>query len=340
MSTQFIRSALAFAAALALLPASRAAAQRAPEAISAAELRARGTANLYEAVQALRPDWLLLAGDASDPRQAERLVVFVDGRHVGNVLALRGIQAGEVRSVRLRSQEFVRATIPRFPRTEFAAALFVATLSRQEAPSQGRVTLSLDGGVNLISARRIATRGLVDQGYSGKTVPTLSGFRPLEDPGAANPVSSVGASLHYAAREKWGVALTAQHTLEGWAGGYQRETARVVSAMLTSTEGAVLLTRDARWARLGIGPSFRMLDWSWARGSCRCSDEESFSTSAFGAAADVKLMLPVGSRVVPHLRLQARYYLNEETEYSVLQDPVDAGGLVITLSGGLSAHFF
>lgn len=341
MINRFTRSVLVIAGALAVLPlaASPAAAQRASEAISVAELRSRGAGTLYEAVAALRPDWLLLAGDASDTEQAEQLVVFVDGRHVGNVLALRGLQASEVRSVRLRSQEFVRATIPRFPRTEFAAALFVATLGRREAPAPGRVTVSVDAGVNMISAPRIVRRGIEDQGYGGTTVPTADGFLQLEDPGTGIPVSTLGATVHYAATPKWGVAVMGQHTLEGWAGGYRRENSRVVSALLTSNEGAVMVTRDANWMRLGIGPSFRMLDWNWARASCRCADEESFSNSAFGAAADAKFLLPVGSRVVPHIRIHARYYGKQETSYSLLEEPVDAGGLVVTVSAGVSGHF-
>lgn len=79
--------------------------------VSRAELESSGAANLYEAIARLRPDWLLLAGDTVDAAARQRVLVYVDGRHLGTVDAFRTLSPDAVGSVRLRSRDFVRRTM-------------------------------------------------------------------------------------------------------------------------------------------------------------------------------------------------------------------------------------
>jgi hypothetical protein len=85
------------------LSASAAGAQRDADALSARELRATAEPLLLQAIAELRPHWL--PGSAGT-----RVVVYLNGRHVGDVRELQGIPTAQVVAARLRSAEYVRRT--------------------------------------------------------------------------------------------------------------------------------------------------------------------------------------------------------------------------------------
>ncbi|HEX2076647.1 MAG TPA: hypothetical protein VHG08_03030 [Longimicrobium sp.] len=340
MTKPLFRSLRPLACALAALAlaAPGAAAQRSQESLTRRELERSSAPQLYDAIAELRPGWLELAGDPSTPAAADRLLVFLDGRHVGNVLALRGIRTDQVVAVRVRSEEYVRRTNPRFPRQEFAAAIYVSTRGRASAP-QGRVTISLDGGFNARSLPHGVRDGLSDAGYTRDFAVTELGVVDFADEGTPIP-PSIGGTVHYQVRGPMGVGVTAQHTLEGWAGGWDPDRGEAVSAFMTSTEAAVLLTASRNALRVGFGPAVRTVSWNWSRGFCQCADEEESSSTAFGAAWEVAALLPVGrSRVVPQFRAMARWYLAQDPTYTRLPDDVDVGGFAITMGVGLATRF-
>lgn len=341
MTKPLFRSFRPMACALAALAlaAPGAAAQRGQESLTRAELERSSAPQLYDAIAELRPAWLALAGDPSTPAVANRLLVFLDGRHVGNVLALRGIRTDEVVAVRVRSQEYVRRTNPRFPRQEFTAAIYVSTRGRAASTPPGRLTVSLDAGFTARSLPQGVRDALFDAGYTGDFLETPLGTVRFVDEGTEVPLS-VGGGVHYQVRGPVGVGVTVQHTLEGWAGGYDPNRSEAVSAFMASTEAALLLTASRSALRVGFGPAVRTVSWNWSRGFCQCADEEESSSTAPGAAWELAALLPVArSRVLPQFRAVARYYLAQSPSYTRLPDDVDAGGFVLTMGVGLATRF-
>jgi len=59
------------------------------------EIRASSASTAYDAVAALRPEWLTRRGRPSI-RSAEELVVYVDGMRQGGVTSLRSIRATDI----------------------------------------------------------------------------------------------------------------------------------------------------------------------------------------------------------------------------------------------------
>jgi hypothetical protein len=293
----------------------------------------RGAApRLYDAITQLRPTWLQLA----DPAATERIAVYVNGRYLGDARVLRTIETAQVTSARLRSSATVRAMDLPLPPNEFDVAVDVATRPLERPAAPGRVTLSLDAGVDLRSLAHGVRGALADAGYDREKLQAQAGTTQFD--GTQLPVT-LGAAVHYAVRGPWGVQLVAQHTLEGVGGGYSRERIESVSAAVTSTEAALLVSRDSRAVRLSAGPVFRQVDWSWARGFCRCEEPETDNGSAVGVAGEGRVTLPYGRRVSPAFRVMARYYPSQTSSYSVLTDEVDAGGLVITTSLSVATRF-
>jgi hypothetical protein len=327
--------AIACVAAALALAAVPAAAQRGPESLTRAELERSSAPHLYDAIAELRPDWLLLGGG---PSGVDRVLVFLDGRHVGNVLALRGIRTDQVVAVRLRGEEYVRRTNPRFPRQGFTAALYVSTRGRATAP-QGRVTISLEGGFSAHSLAHVTRDALFDAGYTRDFIVGPLGVVDFADEGTPIP-PSIGIGVQYGVRGALGVEVTAQYTTEGWAGGYSPERSEAASAFMTSAEAAVLATASRNALRVGVGPAVRIVSWRWSRGFCQCSDEEESSSLAVGAAGEVAALLPVGrSRVVPQFRILARWYPSQDPGYTRLPDDVDAGGFVVSMGVGIATQF-
>jgi hypothetical protein len=303
------------------------------------ELRASSAPKLYEAIAQLRPDWLLL-GAGPEGSSEDRVVVFLNGSHMGNLTVLRGIETAQVLSVRVRSPEFVRRTRTRFPREEFAAALFVETRSLAPERQRGRVTFALEGGFNFRSLAQATRQALREQGYTKEFGSVSSGVVQYAQDGTLTP-PVLGASVHYRARGGWGGALAVHRMLESRAGGANPELyLAAVSANVTSTEAALMLTRDVKALRLGAGPALRMVNWTWIDGYCKCDDRETSSSSALGAAAEVRAALPLRSLPIsPEFKLLARYYPSQQTEFSRLDDPLEVGGLVVTMGMGISTGF-
>lgn len=325
-------------AALALC-ATDAAAQRRGDAIPASELRRSQATRLYETVAELRPEWLFLGGDTAQAASRERVVVFVNGRHVGDLGALWTIQTADVASVRLRSPEYVRRTDPRFPRTEFNAAIYVATRAAPESLPQGRLTLSVEASFNLVTQASAADDALTDAGYDQDHLEVNQGVVQFQHPGTETPFS-VGGTVAYAVAQPWGVALTGLYTFEGTATGYSPDANFAASTSFTSTEGALLATRDVGQVRLGAGPAFRTVNWTWASGMCQCENEQESTSSAFGLAAEGAALLRLpGIPVLPQVRVLARWYPSQETEYSALGEPLEVGGVVVSMGVGLATRF-
>ena len=325
------RSLRCLAAVLACLALAAPAAHAQSDVLRARDLRG-APPRLYDAIAQLRPDWLRVG----DPAAVDRIAVYVNGRHLGDARVLSTIETSQVTSARLRSADYIRATDLRLPPQEFDVAIEVATRPLERPAPTGRVTFSLDAGVDLLSLPHVLRNALADAGYDRKELEAQGGVTGFD--GTQLP-PSVSGSLHYAVRGGWGVAVMAQHTFTGVGGGYSRERMEAVSAAVTSTEAVLLLSRDARAVRLSAGPVFRQVSWDWARGFCRCEDEQSENSSALGVAGEARVALPFGSRVFPAFRVLARYYPSHETAYERLPAQVDAGGFVVTTGVSVGTRF-
>jgi hypothetical protein len=299
--------------------------------LGSSELRGSSAPRLFDAIAQLRPEWLR-AGVESP---GGRVVVYLNGRHVGDARVLHTIATEDVISAQWRSAEYVRTTDPAFPREAFDGAIYVATRAKRQLPA-GRLTLSLDAGFNLRSLPHVMDDALADRGYDTKMDPTA--VARFAEQGTGFP-PSVGGTVHYGVRGPWGVAATAQHTLKGWSGAFSEETGLAVSADVTSTEGALLVTRETGTFRAGVGPAYRQVSWDWTRGFCQCTSQQSSSSGALGAAAEALLALPLSQRVFPTFRVLARYYPSQSSEYEPLGEPLDVSGFVVTMGVGLATRF-
>jgi hypothetical protein len=130
------------------------------------------------------------------------------------------------------------------------------------------------------------------------------------------------------------------HTLEGRAGGMNPDLeTEAVSTTLTSTEAALLVTREASVLRVGVGPSVRMVSWAWTDGYCNCDTQDRSSNAALGVAGELATTLPMGSApVFPQLKVLARYYPSQRTQFSELDEALQAGGLVLTMGVSLAVR--
>lgn len=333
MPKHIMRSLLRLACALTAgaFSASDASAQPA-EALRQRELQRSNAPTLYEAISQLRPEWLRLGADGAAGSAVERVLVFLNGHHAGDLHVLHTIQTADVLGVRVRSPEYVRRTEPRFPRQEYAAALFVDTRGAAPARPRGRVTVALDAGYNLRSLPRVAREALRDQGYATNYADAPVGVIAGREDGTTDP-PTFGATVHYRAGGAWGGALNVNYTLKGRAGGMDRGRATAaVSTTLTSTEAALLVTREASVMRVGVGLAVRMVSWAWSDGYCDCGTEERSINAAAGVAVELATTLPVGSAsVFPQFKVLARYYPSQRTQYSELDSALQAGGLVLTM---------
>ena len=321
-----ILSLLVLGAALAMTaPAARAQ----ENVLRARDLRSSAPL-LYDAIAQLRPGWLHVGADSTGIAQ---IAVYVNGRYLGDGRVLRTLETARVTSARLRSAEFIRASDLRLPRERFAYAIEVDTrpLEREALPS--RTTLSVDGGLDIWSLAHGMRVALQGAGYHRQETNGNTGF---ENASALTP--SVSASLHFAS-DTWGLALTAQHTFQSVGGGFSPPAQEAASAAVTTTEAAALATRDFRAARVGVGPVYRRTNRDWARDFCRCFDQLSDDANELGVAAEARIALPYGSRVFPGVRVMARWYPPRETDYYVLDEQVDVGGLVVTTSLSLGTRF-
>lgn len=331
---QFRTVLCALAALFAAAPAARA--QNAAErAVTRAELQATGAANLYDAIVRTRPGWLLLAGDSADAAARARVLVFVDGDPAGTVDALRTLPVEGIGSVRVRSAEYVRRTMPRFPRQEFTAALFVATrTSAQQLASRGRTTVRVRGGVQMISQARRTGDAYDDAGFDDAPVDPNHSF---SDQGTEIPVT-LGVGVHYAVRPRVGVEAQVQHTLDGYLSGLDYARG-VFNATLSSTEGAVLATYTAHPFRVGVGPGYRRTRWTYYEGFNQRIEGRDYSSGGLGVVASLSINLPARGRTFGEFTLQASHYPSEETPSFGPIPSVAAGNTALSATFGFGTGF-
>lgn len=336
MLKHFARLSVLFA--LLFFSSRRAEAQRTDVAIRQSELRGSAAPHLYAAIAELRPGWTVLNEAAAGVAPEQRALVFVNGQQVESADALRAIEPSQVVAVRLRSAEYVRRTMPRYQGERFACALFVFT---RGAPVryEGRVTLSLDVGYTVRSLPEVTRAALAERGYQEpySNAPNGGGLQVAK--GTMHPVS-LGGSLHYGIRGAWGAGLTVSHTLEGEVG--LQDPARsleAVVATLTSTEAAILATWQGPAVRVGAGPAVRSVRWTWTEGYNASPARESDRSSAVGVATEMVLEIPVRTVVSPQLKVTARYYPSQSTEFSELEGPLEVGGMVVTMGLGVATRF-
>jgi hypothetical protein len=100
-----------------------------------------------------------------------------------------------------------------------------------------------------------------------------------------------------------------------------------------------MITWQGRVMRVGAGPSLRRASWTWADGYNASAVPQRSTTSSAGAAAELVFALPVQSPVFPQLKVLARYYPSQRTEFAELPGPLEVGGLVATMSVGVATDF-
>lgn len=317
----------ALAAGLALAPAARA---QHSASVTRAELRDAGGANLYEAIARTRPGWLFLAGDTANAAATEQILVFVDGRHVGSLQALRTLDPRYVGSVNLRGAEFVRRTMPRFPRQEFQAALFVST-SAPERTGGERFSVRIHGGMQMISQARGTSDAYKDAGFDDVSVDRDQSW--VDKASEMPPVMAVG--VHVPLRGRYGVEAGAQRTFQGWTYGlaYPRT---VFNATLSSVEGSVLATYRTSAVRLGVGPAYRRTAWTYhpRRGS-----GDRFTSSGLGGVASLTVMLPQEGRLFGEFTLRGAHYPSQKTPAYGEVPAVPARPTVISAGFGVGMRF-
>lgn len=320
--------------------ATEAGAQNRAVSLRERELRDNTAPTLYDAIAQLRPNWLLLgAGNTTRPT-TEGVVVFVNRKHVGTLDALRAIDPRQVLAVRVHTPGYARAMDLRFPPEDFAAALFVELRRPDSERPRGRLTVSPEVGFSVLSLPDIARAALSDEGYITDLKTSSGGIVLHGDAETSNPVV-LGGSVHYRMRGAWGGALGVYHTLEGQAAGADpTRYLEAVSSRVTSTEATLLLTRQAAALRVGAGPAVRRVDWSWADAYCECDDRETSGSTAVGVAGEVVASLPVSSLpVFPEFKVLARYYPSQQAQFSKFSEPLEVGGLVLTMGVGIATRF-
>lgn len=103
-------------------------ARRDPNVITAEEITARPAQTLYDAVRALRPEWMMRnRPTALMPQQEGQLIVYVDGTRFGNVESLRQFVPSSVQTVRYYSPSAAEA---RFGPGHLHGAIEVITTPR------------------------------------------------------------------------------------------------------------------------------------------------------------------------------------------------------------------
>lgn len=104
--------------------------------ITPTELRDTGASDLYQAIQRLRPQWLVVRGRGSRGARGspERLVIYLDGTRYGAVGSLRQISPSAVAEIRYYSSS--EATT-RFGTGHTAGAIVVTTNANPETGRLG-----------------------------------------------------------------------------------------------------------------------------------------------------------------------------------------------------------
>jgi hypothetical protein len=99
-----------------------------PDVITAEELATTSGASLYDAVQALRPAWMLRGRPTAVLQQNQaQLIVYVDGTRYGNMDSLRQLTTSGIVFIRYYSPS---SAVGRFGQGHLLGAIEVTTLHR------------------------------------------------------------------------------------------------------------------------------------------------------------------------------------------------------------------
>jgi hypothetical protein len=306
--------------------------------IREAELRRSAAPTLAAAIAELRPAWVFTDAAGAPGAAGERAVVYVNGRQAASLDTLRLLPTAQVAAVHLRSPVYVRQNMARTPVHRFDVAIFVSTRGAP-VPREGRWTLSLDAGYSVRALPEVTLGALRDQGYDEDYADGPNGGGVSVQKGPLHPLG-LGGTVQYGVRGAWGAAVIVSHTLKGEVGAQDRSrTLEAVTTAMTSTEAALVATWQGRAIRVGVGPTVRRVRWTWTDGFNEAATPHESTTSAAGAAAELVLALPMRSPVFPQLKVLARYYPSQRTEFAELADPLEVGGLVVTMGVGVATRF-
>lgn len=297
--------------------------------ISRAEIEATPAADAHELVQHLRPDWLIVNGQPA----ADEVLVFVDGRLLGNVRALRGLSLERVGTLQLHSPSYVRETFPRFPHSDFRVAIAVSTFTQAEE-ARYRGSVSLGAGMSVRSLAHQVKASADGLGFTHN--PPVN----WADRGREMPVT-MHLGARYALRPRLWVAAEVQHTPRAWYGGYRHPPdagSGLLSVSAASTEMALQLSTGGI-VRATAGPALRMVRWDWRSGDCQCEEPRSHSNTALGLAVAVEATVPRSSRFFLDVGLRGRYFPSQEAGPYREFESIGAGGLTVTPTLGLGLRF-
>lgn len=299
--------------------------------ISRAEIQAAGAANAFDLVQALRPDWLLLADRSLRDTTVELLPVYLGGRMLGDVSALRTLALGGIEAIRLQGPAWVLERERRLV-GDIKGAIVVYPVSRPTA-QLARWRVSAGAGLALLNPAHALPKSAQKAGYDEFWTAQWS------DPGTRRP-AAFHADVHYRLRPLLSVGADVQHTPPAWYGGYllQESGFGTLSTSFTSTELAVQVLYG-RLARVSLGPALRVTQWDWRSGLCQCEEPARNTTAALGLAASVGANLPASTRVFADASIRVRYYPSQGTGEYRHSPSLDAGGVVVVPAVGLGIRF-
>jgi hypothetical protein len=328
------RLAAALAAGL-LLAAPCAEAQR-TLSLSRAEVLATGAADLYAAVAELRPDWLALGGVPGTRSAEERVLVYLDGRHVGDVAVLRGMTTERVASLRVQSAEYVRRRDPRYPRTDFVAAVMVSTASvlpAEREAERGRWQVRAYGVAPVVGQKAKLQDGLAARGYTQHAMRVGNEMVGFQNPGSEF-APGIGVAGGRAVAGPVGAEIAAEHVFDTWFG--RIGSGEAVSSTFSWSDLLVLATYEQWPVRVAAGPAFRRARWDWTTGLCGCGTPERHTTYAAGAAATFAAGMALTPRSLLEVRTGVRHFFSHEVPESPSRPSIDVSGAEIYFSLGIS----
>ncbi|MBW3572204.1 MAG: hypothetical protein KY467_13975 [Gemmatimonadetes bacterium] len=297
--------------------------------ISRAEIEATPAADAHELVQRLRADWLIVDGQPA----VDEVLVFVDGRLLGNVRSLRGLSLDRVGALQLHSPNYVRETFARFPHREFRMAIAVSTFTQAEE-ARYRGSVSMGAGLSIRSLAHQVKASADDLGFSHHPPANWA------DRGREMPVT-VHLGARYGLRPRLWLAGEVQHTPRAWYGGYRHPPdmgSGLLSVSAASTEMALQLSTGGM-VRATAGPALRMVQWDWRSGECQCEEPRSNSNTALGLAVAVEATVPRSSRFFLDIGFRGRYFPSQEAGPYREFESIGARGLTFTPTLGLGVRF-
>lgn len=309
-------------------PPSAAAQERAyASPVSRAELARSGATDLLSALTELRPSWL-----------SESVIVYLDGRHLGDLQVLSTLDLDAVAGVRLVSEHYVRRTDTRYPRTPFTAAIWVSTRSpRGVGAARSRNTFTLYAVAPVLGMHSRVDAALADAGWNLVSVRTSSGVQYVEMGGV--PYSpGIGANASLAAGAATGVELQAEYLPRSATGRFSPRGDQPVGASYSWIDAAALATYRNWPGRYSLGPVVRLARWEWGEGFCGCDNPASSTSTGLGVAGNATAIVPVGRTVHVEVRLGLRHFFSHEVDGYRSVPALDLSGTEGVFSLGLGLH--